>query len=496
MSSVGAAVRSTVFLCLACVTGCFDSVGLACPDSEPLCAIDAGYPTADKNGSFDLVGALPDLSSPDLSLPDLSLPDLSLPDLSLPDLSLPDLAYSDRSTPDQVTPDLLLRDLATSDLTLPDLEDRDLAVPDLAQPDMLPAALFGSNTYTSGPANATDLTVGKFAAPSGSWDDIAVLYPFGGTPSIAVYTAGKKNNQTLGRLSVPALSVPNPLSVRTTDVNGDGVADLILGLGACGLDVLYGTKVGTGVDFQSGDLSYYFDTMEPSNGVLAVTPPTSSAAALSIECSSYLATVTGTLHGSTLNPAANVNLPMAGTTGGLAIGNFDYTQSQNLAFADNATSTVDIHLSTGPGMYLQGPAMAHLANSTATRLVRARINDDAFDDLVVVETASGTLEVLVSNTQGTLGALTPMTVAPGPVAVALADLDGDLITDLAVADSVGIEIFLGTGKGGFVYHSVLKLTSATSVAIGDFDGDGAPDIAATTSNGSNTLNVFFHTPPG
>jgi hypothetical protein len=78
-----------------------------------------------------------------------------------------------------------------------------------------------------------------------------------------------------------------------------------------------------------------------------------------------------------------------------------------------------------------------------------------------------------------------------PIGVAAADFDGDGIPDVAVITNTGqagtpgsLLIYAGDGQGGVTPIEVALLTTdegANSIAIGDFDGDGWPDIAVACS---------------
>ena len=85
--------------------------------------------------------------------------------------------------------------------------------------------------------------------------------------------------------------------------------------------------------------------------------------------------------------------------------------------------------------------------------------------------------------------------------VAVADVNGDGKPDLLVvnqcstsscANSNGVVgVLLGNGDGTFQTHfDVGTHTSPDAVAIGDFNGDGKLDVAATTKAG-NTVSILL-----
>ncbi len=67
----------------------------------------------------------------------------------------------------------------------------------------------------------------------------------------------------------------------------------------------------------------------------------------------------------------------------------------------------------------------------------------------------------------------------GPSDITQADLDGDGRLDLISVGGGSIELFFGDGGGGFT-HNVISINGAgEGVVIGDFNGDGNADIAAS-----------------
>src|SRR5262249_37935320 len=86
----------------------------------------------------------------------------------------------------------------------------------------------------------------------------------------------------------------------------------------------------------------------------------------------------------------------------------------------------------------------------------------------------------------------PVAVGTGPISVAVGDFNGDGKPDLAVPNnnsSKTVSIRLGTGAGGFTAAPDVTVgTQPRSVAVGDFNGDGKPDLAAANQN-SKTVSI-------
>ena len=83
-------------------------------------------------------------------------------------------------------------------------------------------------------------------------------------------------------------------------------------------------------------------------------------------------------------------------------------------------------------------------------------------------------------------------VGDGPVSVAIGDLDGDGAPDLAVANlhSGDVSLLLGHGDGSFRSAMDYGIPSGPrSVAIGDLDGDGTPDLAVANMSGAVSVLI-------
>src|ERR1035441_900668 len=80
----------------------------------------------------------------------------------------------------------------------------------------------------------------------------------------------------------------------------------------------------------------------------------------------------------------------------------------------------------------------------------------------------------------------------GPISMAMGDFNGDGKPDLAVAnrDSNDVSVLLGNGDGTFQAAVNYGAGSGPiSMAMGDFNGDGKPDLAVTNDGvGSGYCN--------
>jgi hypothetical protein len=76
--------------------------------------------------------------------------------------------------------------------------------------------------------------------------------------------------------------------------------------------------------------------------------------------------------------------------------------------------------------------------------------------------------------------------------VASTDLDGDGKLDLALIHSFGAAIYKGDGAGGFTPRPGAGPGFFMTGAIGDFNGDGRPDLFAVEPGGGDDLIVFLN----
>jgi hypothetical protein len=196
----------------------------------------------------------------------------------------------------------------------------------------------------------------------------------------------------------------------------------------------------------------------------------------------------------------------------VAVGDFNSDGKPDLAIANENANTVSVLLNTtAPGATT--PTFAPRQDfATAISPVSVAVGDfngDGKPDLAIVDQGSGLVSILMNSTApgATTASFAPRQDFPtgnSPVSAAVGDFNGDGMPDLVVANqgSNSVSVLLNTTAAGANTPSfAAKQDFATgsipnSVAVGDFNGDGEPDLAVADL-GSNRVSVLLNaTAPG
>jgi VCBS repeat protein/FG-GAP repeat protein len=149
----------------------------------------------------------------------------------------------------------------------------------------------------------------------------------------------------------------------------------------------------------------------------------------------------------------------------------------------SSASTVSVLLGNGDGTFQDAVDYSTGPSPNCVRM--GDLNNDGKLDLVTTSGSSYTASVLIGNGNGTFQNKVDYGTNPNPSSVAIGDLNGDGNADLAVGNltvvsGLGtVSILLGDGFGTFTSNYAFPATGNgnRSVAIGDLNGDGKPDIA-------------------
>ncbi len=141
----------------------------------------------------------------------------------------------------------------------------------------------------------------------------------------------------------------------------------------------------------------------------------------------------------------------------------------------------------GAGRLLFGTPRFEAGNE-AIAIAQADLNGDLAIDLVVANRIDNQVTVLINEGDGVLVDGGSFAVGTAPVSVATADLNGDSKVDLAVADygSDSVSILVNLGDGTFAAAVQYPVGNGPhSVAIGDVNGDIYPDLATANLLGDS-----------
>ncbi|MGF1529090.1 MAG: FG-GAP repeat domain-containing protein [Candidatus Competibacterales bacterium] len=227
----------------------------------------------------------------------------------------------------------------------------------------------------------------------------------------------------------------SPQSVVATDLNGDGIPDLVTANG-----------ISRDVSVRLGQGNGNFAPQTPFDG--GSDPVAVIAADLNGD---------GILDLVTANQTINSNISVLLGRGD---GNFD------------------------PQVFLDG-------GSTPQAIAAADLNGDGIPDLVTANTGESDVSVLLGQGNGSFGLQVPFAVGDNPIAISAADLNGDGALDLVTANgnSNDVSVLLGRGDGNFDPQLPLAVgDNPSAVSTADLNGDGIPDLV-TANFGSDDVSV-------
>jgi hypothetical protein len=332
--------------------------------------------------------------------------------------------------------------------------------------------------------------------------DFAVTNSGDGTVSVFV---GQGSNNFTAVTASPFPAGANVQSIVAADMNNDGYADLVV---TDGSNNTLGVLINQGKGVSVGTATNFNQVVQPA---LSGTPYGIAVGdfnhdgkpdVIVTQNASGTATVllNNTLASSPLPIGRNLgteNLSYA--TGNMAdavtVADFNGDGIPDMAVAFFEDYTVQVLKGNGDGTF--GAAATYSVGKHPYAIASADLNHDGFPDLVVANEADGTISVLLNNGSGGFSAASgsPITVGTLPTGLAIGDLNGDGIPDIAVANfnSNDVSILIGKGDGTFTPASTPTLAGQTNpynVVIGDFNGDGKQDIAFT-NNGSASMEVYL-----
>lgn len=281
----------------------------------------------------------------------------------------------------------------------------------------------------------------------------------------------------------------NPSSIAIGDLNQDGALDLAV---ANAFQHTIGILLGLGNGTFSAQVSYSVGLLPTSvaigdlnrDGLPDLVVPNSASGSISI----LLGLGDGIF-------VAQTEFLLFSSPSYVTISDLDADGILDLAIAGSGNPySVCVLLGVGDGSFgAQESQACYSVNSSSRSVAIADTDGDGVSDLVVANSLSNSISVLLGLGNGTFAVQVAYSVGMDPRSLSMGDLNGDGVLDLAVAneDSNNVSVLLGLGSGVFANQVTYPAgVSPRSLAVGDFDGNGIPDLAVANS-GSNSVSVLL-----
>jgi hypothetical protein len=198
-------------------------------------------------------------------------------------------------------------------------------------------------------------------------------------------------------------------------------------------------------------------------------------------------------------PAVTTNVQNSGPGQGnalsLVVGDFNRDGLPDIAVNTSgspANPAVEVMLGKGDGSFQPNHQILPVGQTPLSLAVGDFDRNGALD-LVTANSSSGTLSVLMGNSDGTFRPHIDLAVGAAPRAVAVGDFNGDGLPDVVTAQQLSntVSVLLGHGNGTFAQPLVFAASrqdfTPSSIAVGDMNGDGRADLVINSIGGEDSV---------
>jgi len=182
------------------------------------------------------------------------------------------------------------------------------------------------------------------------------------------------------------------------------------------------------------------------------------------------------------------NVPVDSSFAGpqtIALADLTDDRRADIIVVDNEDNRIAVYLNNGSGAFPGSPSNTFGTGTGPIAVVTADFNTDGFLDAATANEADGEITVQLGDGSGNFNTPRDYLVDPSPVGLVAADLNNDLLPDLAVVSSDTVYLLKNDDDGifsDFVPASVRTLCSdSVAIAAGRFDNNANQDLAVACS---------------
>ena len=280
---------------------------------------------------------------------------------------------------------------------------------------------------------------------------------------------------------------PDPTGLTIADVNSDGDPDLIVGNPYGDVLVLLNRGDGTFAPYHNADQSITLAVADlTGDGSKDVIYADQGLDRVVVDYGAGNSTVLGDRSSGLLSPGA------------VRLADLNGDGIPDLIVANSGSNNVLVFPGLGNGQF--GPAVngghGFFTGTNPIGLTVADLNGDGIPDLIVANSGSNDVSILLGQGKGSSWTLTPgprIKTDAGPVAVAVGPILGTSQIDLAVANQQADNVQVFPGVGGGFFNDTAPVTypvgqAPSGLFLGNFTGSGQE--IATLNAGSSTISLI------
>ena len=292
----------------------------------------------------------------------------------------------------------------------------------------------------------------------------------------------------------------DPASVLAVDVNNDTKPDIIVGN--------YGQN-NVGIFLNSGNGTFLvqktYSTGSNSDPNFVSVVDVNSDRKPDIIVSNELANNVGVLFNAgngTFLPQTTYPIGSDSNPAAISVVDVNSDNKSDIIVANSGTNNVGVLLNSRNGTFLSQTTYSTGSNSNPQAVFVADINNDRKPDIIVANSGSNNVGVLLNSGNGTFLLQTTYSTGSGsePLSVSVADVNGDSKPDIIVANTGlnNVGVLLNFGNGTFLTQTTYSTGSNSGpifVAVADVNNDNKPDIIVA-NYGTDNVGVLLNSGNG